>query len=85
MQVYYYVQWRGYGDEEASWEPVTHLRNCQDKIREYEDSLKGPRQSPSELQTGKKTKPIVNKQEQAEEHEVDKILNRKEQNGMVSK
>ena len=36
----YKVLWRGYPEEAASWEPLSHL-NCPDLIREYEVSARG--------------------------------------------
>ncbi|SNX84754.1 related to pol protein [Melanopsichium pennsylvanicum] len=41
-QVQYKVQWRGYPEEAASWEPTDCL-NCPDLIREYEESAGGRR------------------------------------------
>ncbi|KAL9324724.1 hypothetical protein ACSQ67_009581 [Phaseolus vulgaris] len=29
------VQWKGYGPEEDSWEPIEGLSNCKDKIKEF--------------------------------------------------
>ena len=31
----YYVTWKGYGAEENSWEPKTHLANAPEKVAEF--------------------------------------------------
>ena len=31
----YYVRWKGFGDEEDSWEPVRNLRNAQAAIDDF--------------------------------------------------
>ena len=31
----YFVHWLGYGREHSTWEPISCLLNCPDKIREY--------------------------------------------------
>ena len=31
----YFVKWKGYGMEEASWEPADHLSNCQEMLHKY--------------------------------------------------
>jgi hypothetical protein len=31
----YYVKWVGYSEDECSWEPVEHLTNATDLIKEY--------------------------------------------------
>ncbi|GAB2276959.1 DNA (cytosine-5)-methyltransferase cmt3 [Dionaea muscipula] len=33
--VYLKVRWRGYGEEEDSWEPIDGLGDCQDSIKEF--------------------------------------------------
>ena len=35
-QVYYLVKWKGYGEHEASWEPLINLTHSQEIIREFE-------------------------------------------------
>ena len=32
----YLVKWKGYGDHEASWEPVSALFNCREAIQDFE-------------------------------------------------
>lgn len=40
----YLVKWKGYPESENTWEPTTHLQNCQQKLREYHQrSKKGKR------------------------------------------
>ncbi len=31
----YFVKWKGYGMEEATWEPAENLNNCQEKLQEF--------------------------------------------------
>jgi len=37
-KIQYLVKWLGYPDSDNSWEPVTHLRNTQDLIDDFESS-----------------------------------------------
>jgi hypothetical protein len=43
----YYVKWVGYSEDECSWEPVEHMTNAADLIKEYHadylDALWAPR------------------------------------------
>lgn len=34
--VQYKVLWQGHGDEQTTWEPVSHLHHCQHAVAEYE-------------------------------------------------
>ena len=34
--VQYKVLWQGHGDEQTTWEPVSHLHHCQQAVAEYE-------------------------------------------------
>ncbi|MGH9061345.1 MAG: chromo domain-containing protein [Acidimicrobiales bacterium] len=31
----FFIKWKGYGMEEASWEPAEHLSNCGELLQEY--------------------------------------------------
>ena len=37
-KVYYKVQWKGFPASEATWEPLSHLGNAKDLIRDYRKS-----------------------------------------------
>ena len=37
----YLVKWKDYPDNENTWEPAQNLQNCQQKLREFEDTLPG--------------------------------------------
>jgi len=39
-QLNYLVQWKDYDSSFSTWEPITNLLHCQDKIKEYEDKKK---------------------------------------------
>ncbi|CAG9315770.1 unnamed protein product [Blepharisma stoltei] len=32
----YFVKWKGYPEEESTWEPIDHLEHCKKAIAEYE-------------------------------------------------
>lgn len=36
----YRVKWEGYPEEESTWEPIEHLRNVMDKVKEYMERVK---------------------------------------------
>ncbi|XP_062522912.1 histone-lysine N-methyltransferase SUV39H1-like [Corticium candelabrum] len=38
----YLIKWKGYSHVYNSWEPLKHLKNCKEKIREYQTELKRP-------------------------------------------
>ncbi len=33
----YLIKWKGYSDNESTWEPVSHLRYILDQVKEFED------------------------------------------------
>jgi len=35
-KILYLVKWDGYCDKDATWEPVSNLKNIKEVIREYE-------------------------------------------------
>lgn len=39
MKVQYLLKWKGYKEEESTWEPVDHL-DCEELIRTYEENRK---------------------------------------------
>ena len=38
-KTYYLVKWEGYSKEEATWEPITNLRNVKDMVKQFEAQL----------------------------------------------
>ena len=36
----YLIKWKGYPENESTWEPLSHLRYIQYMIKEFEDKLK---------------------------------------------
>ena len=51
----YYVDWEGYGPEERTWEPPTHLANAEDAIADYHRTYPN-RPAPTDLRThGRRT------------------------------
>jgi len=34
------VHWKGYPKEEATWEPILNLENCEDAIMQFESQFK---------------------------------------------
>ena len=38
-RLFYKVLWKGYPEEEATWEPLAHLTHAMDLVDEYEESL----------------------------------------------
>jgi hypothetical protein len=46
---YYLVKWVGYPVEEATWEPITNLDNCQHAIFQFENTIRNqppPKKTP---------------------------------------
>ena len=39
--LYYKIKWKGYSEDETTWEPLDNLADCQDKIREFDFTKKG--------------------------------------------
>ena len=39
-KIYYLVTWKGYPEEETSWEPLENLKNCKDLVEEFEQARK---------------------------------------------
>ena len=39
MRVEYLVHWKGYPNEDDTWEPRSNLDNCQDMLMEFEASI----------------------------------------------
>jgi hypothetical protein len=42
----FFVNWKGFGPEENTWEPEEHLYGCKELVREYVRSLKSTDLSP---------------------------------------
>jgi hypothetical protein len=38
-RVYYLVHWKGYSENEASWEPLENLKNALVKVQNFERKL----------------------------------------------
>ena len=39
-KIQYLVQWKGYGKEDRTWEPLTNLTNSRESIEDFEKKLK---------------------------------------------
>ena len=39
-KIQYLVQWKGYGNDDRTWEPIEHLENCQELLNEFESKLR---------------------------------------------
>ncbi|TKX19704.1 hypothetical protein C1H76_8150 [Elsinoe australis] len=37
-KIHYRVRWKGYPDEESTWEPSENLRNARELVRQFEES-----------------------------------------------
>lgn len=42
-KILYLVKWDGYSDKEATWEPVSNLKNIKEVIREYDSKTEKQR------------------------------------------
>ena len=48
----YLIKWKGYGDEQNSWEPTNNL-NCPEKVREYTERKRNMKFSGRKLKEGR--------------------------------
>ena len=61
----YLIKWKGYPENESTWEPLTHLRYIQYMIKEFEQKLKQEREK-------EKEKAELEEKEEKKEEEKDK-------------
>ena len=59
------IKWVGYGPESNTWEPEKHLKNCNDLIQEYWDTVRL-----REEQRGTNTRPCEQETDENESSDV---------------
>ena len=35
-RIFYYVKWEGYGEDQATWEPLSNLQNVKELLKEFD-------------------------------------------------
>lgn len=55
-EIKYLVKWKGWGDEDNTWEPTRHLKNAQRLLRQYHQSHLEPHSQESPIKTDRRTR-----------------------------
>ena len=78
----YLIKWKGYPENESTWEPLSHLKYIQYMIKEFEENLKKENE---EKEKEKEEKEKEEKEEVSEEKEEKKIEEKEKDEQSINK